>query len=77
MNESHEQSQDTQVRHRVFKRSAVVAVIVWLLTLVGLRFYTDSWGIAILLSIEVGGILAALISVGFYHLSLKLIANRK
>lgn len=53
--------------NKAFRKSLVVAVVVWLVFFVGMRQYSGSWGVAAALSIEVGGMVSAMLAALYYH----------
>ncbi|MCU7807493.1 MAG: hypothetical protein KZQ73_06445 [Candidatus Thiodiazotropha sp. (ex Semelilucina semeliformis)] len=57
---------------KVLKQSLVVAMIVWLLSLIGIQHYSGSWGYAAVVSIEAGGILSAMLAALYYRLVVRL-----
>lgn len=57
---------------KVLKQSLIVAIIVWLLILIGVQHYSDSWGYATVVSIEAGGILSAMVAALYYRLVIRL-----
>lgn len=57
---------------KVLKQSLVVAMIVWLLILIGVQHYSGSWGYATVVSIEAGGILSAMLAALYYRLVVRL-----
>lgn len=66
------QSLLTSNKSRVIKQCFVVALAVWFMVLVGVQQYSGSWGYAVLVSFEVGGILAAMMTMLYYRLAIKL-----
>ena len=58
---------------KVSKQSLMVAFIVWLLVLVTAQHFSGSWAYAVLLSIEAGGILAAMLAALYYHFAVKVL----
>ena len=63
----------TSNSNKVFKQSLAVALVVWFLVLIGIQQYTGSWGYAVAVSIEVGGILAAMLATLYYRIAMRLI----
>jgi len=53
-----------------FKRAIYFAVFIWLIFFCVMRYITGSWGYAALVSIEAGGIFAAMFGALFYRLTL-------
>lgn len=54
-----------------FKRAIYFAIFIWLIFLTTMRYFTGSWGYAVVVSIEGGGILAAMFSALFYQLTVR------
>jgi uncharacterized paraquat-inducible protein A len=62
----------TSNSQKALKQSLTVALAVWLLVLIGVQHYSGSWGYAAVVSIEVGGILAAMLAALYYRLVIQL-----
>ena len=54
-----------------------MALMVWFLVLVGVQYFSGSWGYAAVVSIEAGGILAAMFAVLYYRLVIKIYRANK
>lgn len=57
---------------RSLRQSFVVAFVVWLVFLIGMRIYSGSWGYAAAVSIEGGGMLSAILAGLYYHLVVRI-----
>jgi len=55
-----------------FKQAIYFAIIIWLIFLITMRYFTGSWGYAAVVSIEAGGILAAMFGALFYQLTVRI-----
>lgn len=56
----------------LIKRSIAVGILVWVACLLGARHFSGSWGYALVVSIEAGGILAGMLGYLFYRLSVRI-----
>ena len=63
----------TSNRKKILKQSLAVALVVWIFVLLVVKHYSDSWGYAVVVSIEAGGFLAAMIAALYYRLAIRLI----
>ena len=56
----------------VFKQSIIVALVVWFLVLVCVKYYSNSWAYAAIVSIEAGGFLAAIVAALYYRFAIRI-----
>ena len=57
---------------QLVKRSIVVGILVWIICLLSAHQFSGSWGYALVVSIEAGGILAGMLGYLFYRLSVRI-----
>lgn len=57
---------------KALRQSLIVALVVWIMVLIGVQHYSGSWVYAVVVSIEAGGILAAILAVFYYRLAVQL-----
>ncbi|MEH6652082.1 MAG: hypothetical protein V7707_18825 [Motiliproteus sp.] len=77
LNKKHVECPDCQSllisnKQKVLRQCYIVALAVWLIVLFGMQHYSGSWGYAVLVSVEVGGILAAMMTMLYYRLAIRL-----
>lgn len=62
----------TSSHKKTLRRSLAVALFAWLVFLAAMQQYVGSWGVAVVVSLEGGGILSAVVAAFYYRTAVKL-----